>query len=257
MSNSEKFCLKWNEFQQNITSSFASLRDDTDFTDVTLACDDGQQVEAHKVILVASSPFFLNLLKRNKHVHPLIYMRGMNSEVLAAIIDFLYHGEAKIYQDNLDSFLAIAEEIKLKGLSGGTSDLEINEFNLNLGNLEEEHFTKEINIPRKETDSSQAMSTNKYRTDYSNLNYPVEKVNNEISVLFRNENVSCGLEELDKKIKSIMDSKHIDGHLIYVCKICGKEAIARNSTVLKNHIEAKHLNGISVPCNFCDKICRS
>ena len=31
---------------------------------------------------------------------------------------FLYCGEANVYQENLDSFLAIAEELKLKGLMG-------------------------------------------------------------------------------------------------------------------------------------------
>jgi len=34
-------------------------------------------VVAHKVILASSSPFFLNLLRRNKHPHPLIYMGGL------------------------------------------------------------------------------------------------------------------------------------------------------------------------------------
>ena len=65
---------------------------DKEFTDVTLACEDGKQVEAHKVILAASSPFFKDILKRNKHPHPLIYMRGLKSEDLLAIIDFLYFG---------------------------------------------------------------------------------------------------------------------------------------------------------------------
>ena len=69
---SEKLCLQWNDFKENVNTAFGSLRDDKDFSDVTLACEDGQQVEAHKVILAASSPFFQNLLKRNKHSHPLI-----------------------------------------------------------------------------------------------------------------------------------------------------------------------------------------
>ena len=55
---SEKLCLQWNDFQDNIKSAFGYLKEDNDFTDVTLACEDGQQVEAHKVILAASSPFF-------------------------------------------------------------------------------------------------------------------------------------------------------------------------------------------------------
>ena len=32
------------------------MLNDEDFTDVTLACDDGQLVKAHKVILAAASP---------------------------------------------------------------------------------------------------------------------------------------------------------------------------------------------------------
>ena len=73
---------------------------------MTLAGEDGQQVEAHKVILAASSPFFKNLLQRNKHPHPLIYMRGVKSDDLVAIVDFLYYGEANVFQDNIEAFLA-------------------------------------------------------------------------------------------------------------------------------------------------------
>ena len=64
MNTDEKLCLQWNDFKENVSSAFVDLRQDKDFTDVTLACEDGQRVEAHKVILVASSPFFLNILKR-------------------------------------------------------------------------------------------------------------------------------------------------------------------------------------------------
>ena len=53
----EKLCLQWNDFKDDVTSALGSLREDNDFADVTLACEDGQQVEAHKVILAASSSF--------------------------------------------------------------------------------------------------------------------------------------------------------------------------------------------------------
>ena len=71
----EKLCLKWNDFQDVVQASLGELRSENDFTDVTLACEDGQLVEAHKVILAASSPFFQKLLGRNKHPHPLIYKK--------------------------------------------------------------------------------------------------------------------------------------------------------------------------------------
>ena len=122
---SEKLCLQWNDFQDNVNSAIGSLRGDCDFVDVTLACEDGQQFDVHKVILAASSPFFQNVLRRNKHPHPLIFMRGVKAENLSAIIDFLYCGEANVFQENLDSFLVIAEELQLKGLIGKDRDEQI------------------------------------------------------------------------------------------------------------------------------------
>ena len=110
MSTSEKFCLKWNDFQKNVKTAFVDLRTDSDFTNVTLACEDDHQIEAHKVVLAASSPVFQNLVKRNKHSHPLVYLRGLKTEDLLAVVDFLYYGETNIYQENLDTFLNIAED---------------------------------------------------------------------------------------------------------------------------------------------------
>ena len=85
---SEKLCLKLNDFLENVNKAFGNLREEKEFADVTLACEDGQQVEAHKVILAASSPFFNNLLKRNRHPHPLIYLKGAKFEDLHAMVDF-------------------------------------------------------------------------------------------------------------------------------------------------------------------------
>ena len=42
MYTSEKFCLQWNDFKVNATSSFANLREDKDLTDVTLASEDAE-----------------------------------------------------------------------------------------------------------------------------------------------------------------------------------------------------------------------
>ena len=117
MTSMEKLCLQWNDFQETILSSFKDLRQDKDFTDVTLACEDGQQVEAHKIVLTSLSPFFKSIFSRNNHQRPIFYMRGVKLEQLLAILDFLYCGEANVYQEQFDSVLAIADELKLKGLT--------------------------------------------------------------------------------------------------------------------------------------------
>ena len=54
---SEKLCLQWNDFHENIKSAFGNFREDNDLTDVTLACEDGQQVKAHKVILAGQDRY--------------------------------------------------------------------------------------------------------------------------------------------------------------------------------------------------------
>ena len=94
------------------------MRNEKEFVDVTLVCEDGEQVEAHRVILAVLSLLFQRNLKRNNHPHPMIYLRGLKSQDLVAMIDFLYFGEADVSQESLDSFLALAEEMELKGLTG-------------------------------------------------------------------------------------------------------------------------------------------
>ena len=76
------------------------------------------KVGAHKVVLASASPFFMELLKRIKHSQPLIYLRGVRCADLVAMVDFLYLGEANILQKDLDTFLTLAEDLKLNGLSG-------------------------------------------------------------------------------------------------------------------------------------------
>ena len=160
----EKLCLKWNDFQENAISAFGTLREDREFADVTLACEDGQQVEAHKVILASSSPFFLNLLRRNKHPHPLIYMRGLKSEDLVAMVDFLYFGEANVYQENLDSFLAVAEELQLKGLMGSG------------GQKEEENISNKPTIKGERTKPVQQRNLTQQYAKLPDLPYSLDKV---------------------------------------------------------------------------------
>jgi len=117
---SEKFCLRWNDFESNISVAFRELREEKDFFDVTLACDDSQ-VQAHKVILSACSPFFRNILRRNPHQHPLLYLKGVKYKELLSVLNFMYQGEVNVAQEELNSFLAVAEDLRVKGLTQNNS----------------------------------------------------------------------------------------------------------------------------------------
>jgi len=122
MASSEKFCLRWNDFEANVSSAFREIRDEKDFFDVTLACDDDSQIQAHKVIIAACSPFFRNVLRKNSHQHPLLYLKGVKYKELLCVLNFMYMGEVNVAQDDLNSFLAVAEDLRVKGLTQGSNN---------------------------------------------------------------------------------------------------------------------------------------
>jgi len=248
----EKLCLKWNDFQENAISAFGTLREDREFADVTLACEDGQQVEAHKVILASSSPFFLNLLRRNKHPHPLIYMRGLKSEDLVAMIDFLYFGEANVYQENLDSFLAVAEELQLKGLMGSGAEEEAEKINMPATKIKPPKPVKQKTFTQQNV---KTLDKSKYVAKVEPTP-PLER-----TVAVTDYTVAADLQNLDEKIKSMIglsENKLGIGarpnELAKVCKVCGKEGIM--SDIVK-HIEINHITGVSHTCNICGTTARS
>ena len=240
---SEKLCLQWNDFKENVTSAFGNIREDNDFADVTLACEDGEQLEAHKVILASSSPVFQNILKRHKHAHPLIYMRSMKSEDLVAILDFLYCGEANVDQENLESFLAIAEELQLKGLMGKS------------------HKSQNDKVEIEEIPESRKTKKHEFRNPKFSEPYQAQKTGTEydtgVGTVALANTFSGDLQEIENQTNSMMEkiSKKINGKQLYKCTLCGKES--EHKTNIKNHIEAKHLEGISIPCDLCEKTFRS
>ncbi|KAK5645425.1 hypothetical protein RI129_006725 [Pyrocoelia pectoralis] len=118
----QQFCLRWNNFQANITSQFETLRDDEDFTDVTIACE-GQQLQAHKIILSACSPLFKELFKSNPCPHPIIFMRDVEAQHIVALMEFMYAGEVNVAQAQLSAFLKTAESLKIRGLTDTSNDL--------------------------------------------------------------------------------------------------------------------------------------
>ena len=120
MATNEKFCLRWNDFESNISTAFREIREEKDFFDCTLSCG-SRQIQAHKLILSACSPFFRTILRQNTHQHPLLYLKGVEFSDLQAVLSFMYHGEVNVAQEELNSFLAVAEDLQVKGLTQNNS----------------------------------------------------------------------------------------------------------------------------------------
>lgn len=122
--NPQQFCLRWNNYQTNLTIVFDQLLQNESFVDVTLACD-GNSIKAHKIVLSACSPYFQSLFVDNPCQHPIIIMRDVKWHELKAVVEFMYKGEINVSQEQIGPLLRVAEMLKIRGLAdvNGDSDL--------------------------------------------------------------------------------------------------------------------------------------
>ena len=178
-------------------------------------------------------------------------MRGVKSDDLLAIVSFIYCGEVNIEEEGLDSFLDLAEELDLRGISGQrTKDKE------NGDKMFEVPFLPNPNED-KQLKSGTLPSSQDYKTTDVVKREPSDK-REEIPNLLKAE--SDALEQLDSRVKLLMEKTQ---NLVPnekrkrradICKVCGKEG---EGPAIRDHIEANHLEGINIPCNLCGKISRS
>ena len=145
-----------------------------------------------------------------------------------AIIDFLYQGEANVFQDDLDNFLSLDEELKLKGLTAGGAKSE----------KEPHRMPPSQNVPLMQGPSS--------------------KTPHGTAVALTQDKISVNLEDLDEQIKTMFtksDARTSNGQgSLATCNICGNEGPLKT---MPRHIEANHITGISHSCDICGKVSRS
>ncbi|XP_053959843.1 protein abrupt isoform X2 [Anastrepha ludens] len=112
----QQYALKWSDFHSSILNCFQRLRDEEDFVDVTLSCDQ-RSFNAHRVVLSACSPYFRKLLKSNPCKHPIVILRDVHSENMECLLSFMYNGEVNVRHDQLPDFLKTAHLLQIRGLT--------------------------------------------------------------------------------------------------------------------------------------------
>jgi len=248
MGSSEEFFLKWNQFQDNTETSFKNMRDDHFFTNVTLMSEDKLQIEAHKVILASSSKFFMDILKENKQLHPLIYLRGVKAKDLVAVIDFIYNGQVTVLQNNLEHFMAIAEELELKGLVSNIQEQKdvSSEYNDQKEMYLENNFKVD---PEKKLMSE----VNRKPSIVPKQNYKIPEALVDVKDVVRSVNSVGTLnttnpDDLNATIDEMVE-KVDEG---WSCKYCDK--ITTRKFNMRAHVETNHMEAVSYPCAQCDYI---
>ena len=187
-------------------------------------------------------------------------MGGLKSVLLVAMLDFLYKGEVKIEQNQLESFLGFAEQLQLKDFRGTKAEEE--ELNPSL--------KRRIAAKPSSTDAKLSRSLFQNRPMFplesaiKDLRPKILQNQNQVlkpseesvlAVEANNYTTEEGFEELDQKVKSMFEfsENSAPGKTLgraRTCKVCGKEG---ERTSIINHIEVNHMAGLCIPCKMCGK----
>ena len=114
----ESYQLSNDSYVEHLIDAMQDMFNGSDFTDLTLVCDDVEMVKTHKAILSACSPVFKKMLQYSKDSpETMIFLKGYKKEDLKALLQFIFTGEVVVNQTRADKVLKIAEEFKFKGVN--------------------------------------------------------------------------------------------------------------------------------------------
>eukprot|EP00092_Neocalanus_flemingeri_P048617 GFUD01055528.1.p1 GENE.GFUD01055528.1~~GFUD01055528.1.p1 ORF type:complete len:315 (-),score=73.33 GFUD01055528.1:74-1018(-) len=283
----EKYLLRWNDFEKNLGEGFRSFRTENSFCDVTLACEDSQ-VQAHKVILSASSNFFKKVLTKNVHQHPLLYLKGVKMRDLEAIISYIYHGETNVALGELDTFLEVATDLQIKGLTsppGNPTKKVSQEPPRKKYEFETGHQEKELANQSRPTIQDSKESILKVKKEYEvqliedeapeEVPFPEDDYNHqndfdssmsgEIPYDYNQEGSNYHQEDqrsnntIDysaaSEVKRLTDQYlqkiEVNGCLVWTCTRCGKQGKMKHH--VREHIESNHIDCLTFSCPYCSK----
>ena len=247
---SDKFSLKWNDYQLNWNKALNELREDTEFADVTLISDDKVNFSAHRVLLSSCSNLLKFILKSNNQANPLLYLGGVNSINLGFILDYIYHGEVNLYQEQLDSFLESAQKLEVQGLNGEKKDSQENMNEDHTIHTKTEQAIEELKIMHILKSKDYAHLEEKI---VANIGHTGNQMRRQYSRSSSNDVImfdvgSLTSEEIDKKMRELYE-KTDEG---WRCLACGHTNAGSRSSNIRMHVET-HLDGLVYNCNICNQ----
>ena len=291
----QKYCIEWDKFESSLSRNYSQIRQDVNnFSDVTLVSDDEDSFPAHKFVLAGSSSFFQNILKKNPHPVPLLYLSGVSSQYLKHALDFIYEGKVEIDQQNLPHFLSVGEKLKISGLLKKSEDsqrsnesiIENIEIKQDDDKLQEEIYSSTFvekqtsdeivsnneneNPPPEPKDpgqmkvvlaSSDEVLSEPLLTTKEEKKTPVkaERAPPKNGAIQHVKKIYCyekiTITNVDQIKPKIEELSEKAGGL-WRCTFCGKTTGSQKKNELSKHIEC-HFEGVNYHCTICDKTCNT
>ena len=85
------------------------MREQSEYSDVTLINQEGEKFPAHRLILGVISSHLRAKMQRKSE----IIMKNVKTEVLSALLNFIYEGEAVIQEADKELFIETAQKWKI------------------------------------------------------------------------------------------------------------------------------------------------
>jgi len=265
----EKVKLEWNNYRHLANNAFEALYYDEDLTDVTLACEGGNKLYAHKIVLSVCSDLFRKILHENKNPHPLIYLQGVGMEQLEILKKFIYLGQSEVDKSNLVEFhkfaqtvldLEVTAEKQNRTIVAG--GLEVEETKIDQTSFKDLDMPSSKNEPNKNKISLE--DEIKLEKGLQDIFIPLLNICNVGKTSDRN---NVGSEVLNLP-KTNMPKKYLgqfertDRKNMFPRLTCNKcSYVCTSIDKMKIHIRSEHLKSKekvrNVPCQVCGKIMRN
>ena len=113
----EQFNLNWHTYSDHLKEMMQNLMQSNKSTDVTLVCEDKTRFKAHKFVLSACSPVFQSIITDLPQKEDSTTLRGILSQEMKSILQFMYLGQATFYQDRMNEFIDVAKSLEVKEIS--------------------------------------------------------------------------------------------------------------------------------------------
>ncbi|EFA01747.1 protein bric-a-brac 1 [Tribolium castaneum] len=111
----ELYNLRWNSYFSNLINVFGEHQSQEALVDVTLGCE-GQFIKAHKLVLSACSTYFQKIFESHTNPQLLILLNDVKFRDLQLIVQFMYKGEVKVADSDMQQFLSLGKMLQVKGL---------------------------------------------------------------------------------------------------------------------------------------------
>ena len=162
------------------------------------------------------------ILKENINASPLLYLGGVSAVNLGFLLDYIYHGEVNLFQEQLDSFLESAQKLEIEGLMGEAEEMQVVRINEKIKATTQRQYARQPT-----TDVVKIEAEEKIAELYEKVDNVWRCLACEYTTTGRSSNVRRHVET------------HING-LSYSCNLCNKEFRLSNS--LSNHKSTVHKN---------------